>query len=102
METKRGAGEPQRAALEIEIEVECYAGFRGDETPRRFSSQDRVVELGDILDQWLAPDRQYFKVRGHDGACYILGNDVGCDRWELIMYDGTGALGGKPPAQPGG
>ena len=47
-----------------------------------------------MVDAWLAPDHQYFKVRGDNGACYILRNDVMTARWELTMFDRTGA--GKP------
>jgi hypothetical protein len=33
------------------------------------------------------------EVRGDDGACYILRNDVPAGRWELTMFDRTGAIG---------
>ena len=32
------------------------------------------------------------KVRGNNGACYILRNDVMTARWELTMFDRTGAI----------
>jgi hypothetical protein len=41
----------------------------------------------------LAPDHRYFKIRGDDGALYILRNDVVTGRWELTMLDRTGAIG---------
>ena len=69
-----------------------YAGHRGEETPRRFTL-GRSIEVAEVLDAWLAPDHRYFKVRGDDGACYILRNDVLTDRWELTMFDRTGAIG---------
>jgi hypothetical protein len=31
--------------------------------------------------------------RGDDGACYILRNDVMTGRWELTMFDRSGAIG---------
>jgi hypothetical protein len=76
----------------LEVRVECYAGHRGEETPRRFTL-GRSIEVAEVLDAWLAPDHRYFKVRGDDGACYILRNDVLTDRWELTMFDRTGAIG---------
>ena len=71
----------------MNIRVECYAGYRGEETPRRFFIGDRTVEVIDVIDRWLAPDHRYFKVGGGDGAVYILRHDVGSERWELTMFD---------------
>ena len=71
----------------IMIDVECYAGHRGEQTPRRFHLGERAVEVAEVLDQWLAPDHRYFKVRGGEGATYLLRHDVVSGRWELIMYE---------------
>lgn len=96
MHSEQASGERQRGVLEIE--VECYAGYRGEETPRRFSLNESVTEVTDVLDAWLAPDHRYFKVLGRDGGCYILRHDIASDRWELTMYDRTRAIGGLPLA----
>ncbi len=68
------------------IQVDCYAGHRGEETPRRFRLTDRAVEVEEIVDRWLAPDHRYFKVRGDDGHIYILRHDPRADRWEMTMF----------------
>jgi len=68
------------------IRVECYAGHRGEETPRRFWLHERLVEVAEILDRWLAPDHRYFKVKGDDGDVYILRYDGAADRWEMTMF----------------
>ena len=34
------------------IEVECYAGIKADETPRRFSWEAQDVDVRDVLDRW--------------------------------------------------
>jgi hypothetical protein len=47
----------------------------------------------DVLDAWLAPDDRYSKIRGDDGAAYILRNDVAAARSELTMFDRTGIIG---------
>jgi hypothetical protein len=60
--------------------------------PRRFTL-GRTIEVAAVLDAWLAPDHRYFKVRGDDGACYILRNDALTGRWELTMFDRSGAIG---------
>jgi hypothetical protein len=46
---------------------------------------ERVIEVAEILDRWLAPDHRYFKVRG-GGDIYILRYDGLADSWELTMF----------------
>ncbi len=79
----------------VSISVECYAGHRGEQTPRRFSLDGRSIEVVEVLDAWLAPDHRYFKIRGDDGACYILRNEAATGSWDLTMYDRTGTIGPK-------
>lgn len=45
-----------------ESHVECYAGYRGEEEPRRFTWKGRQLAITDILDRWLDPNHRYFKV----------------------------------------
>jgi hypothetical protein len=73
------------------IEVECYSGHRGEETPRRFRLGERRVEVIEVVDQWLAPDHRYFKVRGDDGDTYILRHDPGRHIWDLTMFQRGGS-----------
>ncbi len=72
------------------IQVECCAGARADETPRRFIFQGRTVELGEVVDRWYQveskpewPRADYFKVRGQDGRDYLLKHDLESDEWFL-------------------
>ena len=65
------------------IQVQCHAGYRGEETPLRFIDGVRRVEVAEVLDAWLAPDHRYFKVSGDDGSTYVLRHDVWNDRWSL-------------------
>ena len=69
------------------MRVDCYAGYKGEETPRRFYLGERVVEIVEVSDRWLAPAYAYFKVRGGDGDTYTLRHDVGSGRWELTMFE---------------
>ncbi len=71
-----------------EIQVECYAGYRGEETPRRFQLSGVWLEVAEVVDRWLSPDHRYFKVRGDDGGAYILRHDTHADRWELTLFEG--------------
>lgn len=69
------------------IRVDCYAGYKGEETPRRLFLGDRLVEVAEVLDRWLAPDHSYFKVMATDGTKYIVRRGVEEGRWELIMFE---------------
>jgi hypothetical protein len=65
------------------VRVECYAGYRGEETPRRFHLDQRCIEIVSVRDRWLAPDHRYFKVLGDDGQLYILRHDAETQHWDL-------------------
>jgi len=62
------------------VSVECYAGHRGEQTPRRLRFEDRAVELVELLDCWLAPDHRYFRMRAENDATYILRHDQASGR----------------------
>ena len=66
------------------LRVECYAGYRGEETPRRFRLGGRWIEASTVVDRWLAPDHRYFKLRDEQGHVYILRHDMLTRQWELI------------------
>lgn len=75
----------------ITVNVTCHAGYRGEETPRRFFIKERQIAVAEIIDRWLAPDHRYFKVKGDDNAFYILRHDIITNLWELTLYDRTGS-----------
>ncbi len=79
------------------IRVECYAGHRGEQTPRRFVIDQRPVEVVEIVDCWLAPEHRYFKVTGDDGFTYLLRHDVDQQVWSL---SGAPHPTGKLPPLP--
>lgn len=72
---------------DLVVKVECYAGYRGEEFPRRFYLREKAIEVSEILDRWLSPEHRYFKARGEDGGIYILRHDSGSGEWELILFD---------------
>ncbi len=70
------------------IQVECYAGAKADEVPRRFTREGRTVEINEVLDRWHQveskpewPRADYFKVHGEDGREYLLKHDLESDDW---------------------
>ena len=70
----------------MKIRVECYAGYRGEETPRAFWLGDNRLEVKEVLDRWLAPEQRYFKVQADDKGIYILRHEVQPDDWELTLF----------------
>ena len=70
----------------MNIRVECYAGYRGEETPRAFWLGNNRLEVKEVLDRWLAPDHRYFKVQADDNDIYILRHEVQSDDWELTLF----------------
>lgn len=69
------------------IKVECYAGYRGEQTPSRFYLGKRCIEVMEVLDQWLDPSHRYFKLRGNDGGIYILRHVSDENIWEMTLFD---------------
>ena len=70
-----------------DMKVECYAGYRSDEAPRRFYLGHRCIEVIDVLDRWIDPADRYFKLRGDDDGIYILRHSSADDRWEMTLFD---------------
>ena len=74
----------------IPVRVECYAGYRGEETPRLFYISNRKITVAEVVDRWLAPNHRYFKVCDIDGDLYILRHDVTGNGWELTLFESGG------------
>lgn len=70
----------------LTIRVECYAGHRGEQTPRVLILGDRRVEVTEVVDAWLAPEHRYFKLSGGDGNTYLVRHDERSNTWELTMF----------------
>ncbi|MCH8992394.1 MAG: hypothetical protein IIA44_11690 [Acidobacteria bacterium] len=70
----------------LSVAVDCYAGARGDETPRRFTRGNQLVEILAVVDQWRTPDHRYFRVRTAGETC-TLRQDVRSGGWELTEVE---------------
>ena len=71
----------------LAITVECYAGHRGEQEPRRLILDGRTIEVAAVVDRWLAPEHRYFKLRDPGGAIWIVRHDTGSGQWELTMFE---------------
>jgi hypothetical protein len=70
----------------LSVAVECYAGHRGEQTPRVLILGERRIAVAEVLDAWLAPDHRYFKLKGEDGDTYLVRHDERSNNWELTMF----------------
>ncbi len=68
------------------VQVACYAGYRADERPLRFTLGDRTYEVTEVGDRWYGVGYTCFKVRADDGNFYILRHEEEQDRWLLDAY----------------
>lgn len=80
----------------MKIQVECFAGYRGEEEPRAFTLGETRIGVLEILDRWMSPDQRYFKVEADDGRTLVLRHDTASGEWELAAM-----VGRQRPAQPG-
>ena len=74
----------------VSVQVECYAGHKADETPRRFQWEEQRVEVEEVVDRWHQIESRpewlhadYFKVRGTDQCEYFLKHELEADAWHM-------------------
>lgn len=72
--------------MKVSLKVECYAGYRGEETPRRFYLGERCIEVNAVVDRGLTPTHRDFKVEGNDGRQYLLRHDTDSGQWSLANH----------------
>ena len=70
----------------LSVGVECYAGHRGEQTPRTLILGERRIAVAEVVDAWLAPDYRYFKLRDAEGNTYLVRHDERSNTWELTMF----------------
>ena len=69
------------------VEVQAYAGYRGEESPRAFRLAGRRTEVVKVLRQWTEEEAdsgkmlRCFKVRGSDWRLHVLCFDEGKMKW---------------------
>jgi len=75
--------------MSLVLKVECYAGYKADQRPLRFTPQLEgapTYEVVEILDQWYGVGYQCFRVRADDQNCYILRHEAADDVWTLDAF----------------
>ena len=66
------------------IEVDCYAGHRGEETPRRVIVDGDAFRVVRVVARWSSPESRFFEVETEDGRSCVLRHDTKADCWELL------------------
>jgi len=69
-----------------EVQVECYAGYRGDESPRALIIEGQRYQVKDVLQQWQEPEGRYFKLRFSDGGECIVRQDAATGSWLELSH----------------
>jgi len=72
--------------MSVNVEVECYAGYRGDERPVRVRLGEQVLEVAAVEDRWYSPGETYFRVRVEGGDRYVLKRNDAQDVWSMEAY----------------
>ncbi len=67
--------------LWIEVKVECYSGYKADESPRRVFIRERPLEVTRIVDRWYDLHGNYYKVELESRGIYLLKQELKRDKW---------------------
>lgn len=75
-------------SLPVPIQVECYAGSRGEETPRAFEYEGKRFRIIGIVQRWIEEQitagsgrRVWFKVEVHTGDLMTIYYDAVLEMW---------------------
>jgi hypothetical protein len=66
------------------IEVECYAGYRGEQEPRTVVVDGRRLLVREVLSQARGTAGRHFRVRCDDGREYELFHDDATGAWSEV------------------
>jgi hypothetical protein len=80
----------------MNIRVDCYSGYCGEETPRIIWIGQQRIAVSEVIDRWIAPEHRYFKFRGEDGGIYIIRHDTESLSWELTFFQSAAGIT-RPP-----
>ncbi|RPJ60179.1 MAG: hypothetical protein EHM23_11330 [Acidobacteria bacterium] len=73
-----------------DFQVECYAGYRGDESPRAVVIRGKRYPVTSILQQWQEPGGRYFKLRLRGGDECAVFHDDATGSWLEIGHRAVG------------
>lgn len=71
----------------MELVVEAYPGYKGEETPRALILNGIRVAVAAVVDRWYTETHTCFRVLTEDGSRYVLRLHLEEGRWELVMQE---------------
>ena len=78
---------------QIPVKVECYSGYKADESPRSFFWNDIEFEIVEIIDRWheaynkpVTKGISYYKVKTNLVGSYMLKHELDHDCWFLVVW----------------
>ena len=63
---------------EKKVSVIAYSGYRGEETPKKFTLNGKEIEVVEILNRWIEEGsvnrstKRFFRVKGGDGSIHNI------------------------------
>ena len=78
---------------EEKTEVTAYSGYRGEESPKAFIRQGRIITVVEILKRWIQEEagkrkrRRFFEVRGSDDTSHRIVYDEESLEWFYVRND---------------
>jgi len=69
--------------MHVDVEICRDTGIA---LPRAFVMKGRRVSVVEIIDQWFGSDYRYCKLKGDDGAIYILRVIEHSSDWQLTLF----------------
>jgi hypothetical protein len=73
------------------IQVESYAGYKGEQEPRVIWLDDGPHAVAGIGDRWYDPRYDAFRVRTADGLSLLVQRDRADDQWYLVKLEALDA-----------
>jgi hypothetical protein len=67
------------------INVEAFAGAKGEETPRAFSHEGSQLTVTEIVTRWYTETHCYFRLQADEGSilAYVASHDLENLIWEV-------------------
>lgn len=69
------------------LQVDLYAGYKGEPTPRAFVHDGGRREITRLVATWYTDHHCYFRVEADDTHHYVIRYEFDRNRWELVMQE---------------
>lgn len=67
----------------VKIEVTAYGGYKGDERPISFIVNNQKIKVIEILERWIDPDKDFFKILAEDSRIYTISRERKSDEYRI-------------------